>query len=111
MSVAMEFEDLADAVVRWHVGRFPRATAEHVGLKAAAEVGELCDAVLGDVGQGGDGAVAGEAADVVIVVLALLGRWYPEVDLLAEVRAKLAILTNPDSGHRSAALPGHESLL
>jgi hypothetical protein len=104
MTAAMEFEDVAAAVVRWHVGRFPMATAEHVGLKAAAEVGELCDAVLGDVGQGGDGAVACESADVFIVLCALLGRWYPEVDLLAEVRAKLAILTDPDSGHRSAVL-------
>ncbi len=111
MSVAMEFEDLAAAVERWHAGRFPMATAEHIGLKASAEVGELCDAILGDVGQGGDGAVAGEAADVLIVLLALLGRWYPEVDLLAEARAKLAILTDPNSGHRSAVIPGQEALL
>lgn len=107
MTNSMELEALAAMVVSWHRDRFPAAGPEHVALKAASEVGELCDEVctvaMGAGSLTSSYEVGREAADVVICLLALLGRWYPDVDLLAEVRAKLAILRNPDSGHRSAS--------
>ncbi len=101
MTNGMELEALGAMVVAWHRERFPTAGPEHVGLKLASEVGELCDEVCTAV-LAPFGLIGKEAADVLICLLALLGRWYPSVDLLAEVRAKLAILTNPDSGHPSA---------
>ena len=113
MSAAMEFEDLAAAVVRWHVERFPMAEAEHVTLKACEEVGEVAKAINGWAGMNsatGGGDVGAESADVLITLMVLLGRWFPTVDLLAEVRAKYAILTDPTSGH-PASIPGQESLL
>lgn len=98
---SMELEALASMAVAWHRQRFPAASAHHIALKAAAEMGELLDAVL-PADLGGKGDVGEEAADVLICLFALVGRFYPAVDLLAEVRAKLAILANPDSGHPSA---------
>lgn len=78
---------------------------EHVALKTCEEAGEVAKAVNGQVGKNaatGGGDVAGEAADVLITLLVLLGRWFPDVDLLVEVRAKLTILSDPTSGHPSA---------
>jgi hypothetical protein len=74
-------------------------------LKVASEVGELADAVLADQGTNsatGDGDVLGEAADVVIATMVLLGRWRPGDDLMAAVRDKLNLLCDPSSGHRAA---------
>lgn len=101
MTNIMELEALASMAVAWHRQRFPAAGAVHIALKAASELGELLDAIL-PADLGGKGDVGEEAADVLICILALLGRFYPAVDLLAEVRAKLAILGNSDSGHPSA---------
>lgn len=101
MTNSMELEALASMAVAWHRQRFPAAGAVHIALKAVAELGELLDAIL-PADLGGKGDVGEEAADVLICLFALVGRFYPAVDLLAEVRAKLAILSNPDSGHPSA---------
>ena len=98
---------LQGIAVRWHKKRFPEAGPEHVTMKATEELGELAGAVNGRLGKNSPrarGDVGEEAADVVITVLILLGRYYPEIDLKDEVARKLEILNNPASGHRSAAL-------
>lgn len=98
---------LQDAVAVYHVRRFPDARLEHVALKLAEEAGETCSAVNGFVSGGdfGKGDVMGEAADAVFVALALVGRWFPERDLLAEVEARLARNLDPNGGHRSCVSP------
>lgn len=99
-------DSLQERVTAWHVARFPAAQREHVALKGAEEMGEVASAINGDAGKnsatGRGGNAAEEAADVVICMLVLLGRWYPERDLLTEVERKLAILTDPNSGHRAS---------
>lgn len=100
-------ERFQDAAVQWHEKRFPDAGPEHVVMKAMEELGELAGAVNGRLGKNSPrarGEVGEEAADVAITILVLLGRWFPEVSWEAEVREKLSILTDPTSGHRSAAL-------
>jgi NTP pyrophosphatase (non-canonical NTP hydrolase) len=91
----------------WHTARFPTCTAEDIGLKAASELGEVADAILA---HGRDashperaGDLAAEAADVVICLLALCGR-FTEHDLLASVSAKLELLETRGGTH-AASLP------
>jgi len=90
---------LQERIVRWHEERFPKAEAHHVALKAMAELGEVADSFLAEkgidsaTGKPGDG-VPGEAADVMIALMALVGRWEGS-DLLATVEKKLAILETP----------------
>ncbi|SRR6266705_2776759 len=94
-----EITTLQKRVVRWHKDRFPEAEAHHVALKAMAELGEVADSFLHDegvnsaTGEAGDG-VLGEAADVVIVLMTLVGRWMGD-DLLTAVEKKLSILETP----------------
>lgn len=105
---------LQEQVAWWHRQRFPKAESYHVMIKAMEELGEVAQALNGDLKKNESSVTAGdrdrrgevpkEAADVVVCLMALLGRWYPDHDLLAEVEKKLAILTDPTSGHRSAAL-------
>jgi phosphoribosyl-ATP pyrophosphohydrolase len=94
---------LQDAIAAYHVQRFPDCQVEHIALKLAEEAGETCSAVNGHVSGGdyGKGDVVGEAADAVFVALALVGRWFPERDLLAEVEARLARNMDSNGGHRS----------
>lgn len=78
----------------WHRQRFPSATMERVALKLASECGELCDAIIAVASDGEEhperaGEVGREAADVAIVLLVLLYRYFPDVDLQTEVTAKL----------------------
>jgi hypothetical protein len=95
--------DLQQRIAEYHHLRFPTAGPEHVALKAAEEVGEVCSAVNGMVSKGdfGKGDVVGEAADCVLVLLALVGRWFDGRNLLAEVEARLARNMDPNGGHRS----------
>lgn len=96
---------LQDEIVAWHVRRFPDAQMEHVALKSSEEVGEVASAINAVVGFNsatGKGDVPSEAADVVISLMVLLGRWFPAFDLLEEVQKKLTILTDRNSGHRAA---------
>lgn len=97
---------LQAAVVSWHERRFPDAQMEHVALKTCEEAGEVARAINGVIGKNSAtrrGEVGKEAADVLITLYVLLGRWFPDVDLDGEVAKKLAILTNPTSGHAAAA--------
>lgn len=103
--------DLQQRVAAWHADRFPAAQPYNVMLKAVEELGELAEAVngtctadLSDKVTARRGDVPDEAADVAVTLLVLLGRWFAPADLLEAVEAKLAILTDPDSGHRSAAV-------
>lgn len=99
---------LQEEIAAWHTKRFPDAESYHVAIKAMEELGEVASEVNGDLKKNSDdrgGKTPEEAADVVICLMVLLGRWYPGRDLLVEVQKKLDVLTDPDSGHRSAALP------
>jgi hypothetical protein len=93
------------AVADWHKRRFPQAKTGHVMLKVMAECGEVADALSGEedprTTSTGDGDVLAEAADTVLALLVLIGRFYPGADLLGAVWAKLAILSDPDGVHRS----------
>lgn len=100
--------DLQDRITAWHQARFPDHDLAAIGLKLTAEAGELCDELVGllnpsdptSLPDNADRALA-EAADVVIVVMALCGRGGLG-SLLEAVERKLAVLTDPTSGHRSA---------
>jgi hypothetical protein len=67
----------------WHRQAAPTSCAVLVALKGCEEVGEVARAFHGR------GSVADEAADVVLAMMVLVGRWYPERDLLAMVEEKL----------------------
>lgn len=102
----MSYDDLQWRVANWHRQRFPDAEMEHVALKASEEVGELSSAILGIIGKKsatGAGDPLGEAADVVICLMVLLDRWIGG-ELLDAVEDKLAILNDPESGHRSSLI-------
>lgn len=101
--VPIQLTMLQSQVGSWHRWRFPEAQREHVGLKLCEEAGEVARAINADVGHNsatGHGNVPEEAADVLISLLVLLDRWYPETDLLAEATKKLSILLDSTSGHR-----------
>ena len=96
--------DLQTRVAAWHARRFPTAGAAELGLKASSEVGELCEALQAviDDREPRDGHDAAyEAADVLVVILALVGRYFPGRDLLAETEARVTRFENPNGGHRS----------
>jgi NTP pyrophosphatase (non-canonical NTP hydrolase) len=99
--------------VEWHERRFPFASPIGVGLKTAEEVGEVASAILGDFGgesATGKGNAPAEAADVVISLLATLGRWYPDADLEDEIDAKLDDLLTPGKHRASVPTPVQETL-
>lgn len=101
-----EEETTRARIVEWHEARFPAAQMEHVALKVCEEAGEVAKAINGVAGADsatGIGDVGGEAADVMIALSVLLGRWFPEIDLDVEVEQKLAVLTDPNSGHPAAS--------
>jgi hypothetical protein len=91
----------------WHSARFPWANEEHVVLKALTELGEVADALIAKNGQDsatgkpGEG-VTGEAADVVIALMVLVGRWEKE-DLLEAVGKKLSVLETPGA-HKASRM-------
>jgi len=97
---------LQAAIAAYHVQRFPNAQVEHVALKLAEEGGEVASAVNDHVSEGdfGKGDVVAEAVHTAFSLLALVGRWFPERDLLAEVEARLARNMDPNGGHRSCLL-------
>jgi hypothetical protein len=99
------FVALQKCAVDWHERRFPGATIGHVGLKLGEEVGEVHSALLAEFGfqsATGDGDVVSELADVIINVMVIAGRWYPNESVLERVDQKLRVLLDPNSGHRAA---------
>jgi hypothetical protein len=49
----------------------------------------------------GKGDVVYEAVDVMVALRALIGRWFPGVDLDAETAARLERFGDPNGGHQS----------
>lgn len=91
----------------WHRVRFPEAQMEHVALKVCEEAGEVAKAINGVSGMNsatGGGEVGAEAADVIVSLVVLLGRWFPYVSLAAEIDKKLTMLETP--GAHRASLEG-----
>lgn len=96
--------DLQARLCDWHRERFPDADPFHIFAKLAEETGEVGKAMnglLGETSATGGGDVLEEAADVVISVMVLVGRCYGG-DVLEAVERKLAVLNDPNSGHRAA---------
>ena len=93
---------LQDRAAAWHAARYPSCTPEDIALKSMAELGEVADAILA---EGRDrsrperaGTVLAEAADVLVTLLALCGR-FGHGDLLTAVSRKLALLETPGGTH------------
>lgn len=94
------FTILQEDAGAWHRQRFPEAQMEHVALKIgeeASEVGKAINGLAGKNSASGGGDVGEEAADTLIAIFVLLDRWFPEIDLIEEVRKKLRTLTTPGS--------------
>lgn len=94
---------LQDRAAAWHAARFPACTPEDIGLKAQAELGEVSDAILAERQRDGShperaGTILAEAADVLVTLLALCGR-FGYGDLLTAVSRKLALLETPGGDH------------
>lgn len=103
-----KMEELRDRVVVWHEHRFPKTSLAYTVLKLTEEAGEVSGAVGGIAGDDvstGDGIVAEELADVMITVLAVWGRYFPEVDLLGTMELKVAKLETPGQHCGSPQLP------
>lgn len=101
--------ELQQLATKWHTQRFPDAIIYEVTTKTAEELGECAAEVLIDFSshmnlkeKPVDTNAPAEAADVVLALMVLLGRWYPGYDLIEEVAKKLDKLTDPNSGHRAA---------
>lgn len=77
----------------------------NVALKMSEEVGEVARAVNGLIGVNsatGGGDVVDECADVLIVVYALIGRWFSPEDLWDALDVKLEMLETPGA-HKASA--------
>jgi NTP pyrophosphatase (non-canonical NTP hydrolase) len=98
-------EGLQEAAAEWHRRRYPDADMKGQITKTVEELGELARAVNAlehpELTVPGS-AIQAEAADVLLCMYVLIGRWFPGFDLTDEARKKLAILNDPNSGHRSA---------
>jgi hypothetical protein len=101
--------DLQELAGRWHEQRFPDAIVFEVTTKTGEELGELNAEVLIDHSGSMNlkptpltTHAPEEAADVVICLMALMHRWYPEYDLMDEVQRKMEMLTDPSGGHRAS---------
>lgn len=67
----------------WRMARYPDSIEEGVLAKLVEEVGELARAVIGRLEERpGRGDVGQEAAQVLLVMCSLFGRWYPDEILL-----------------------------
>jgi hypothetical protein len=73
----------------WHAARFPDHDRWLILAKATEELGELARAMIAEhEDRPGRGHISQEGAQVVLVLLSLFGRYYPDIDLLSEVRAE-----------------------
>lgn len=100
---------LQQRAANWHSRRFPEAKPYNVALKSGEELGELQKAVNSDliyfVGDVPHGAPE-EAADIMVSLLVLLGRWYSDSDLLSIVEKKLDLFETVNGGHRACLREG-----
>lgn len=92
-------DDQQALCAEWHASRFQDHDRWLILAKLTEEVGELARAVIAEhEGRPGRGDVGQEAAQCVLVLMTLIGRFYPERDLLADVRGEY---------ERIVAIPGH----
>lgn len=100
----MTTDDLQRRAVAWHKEKWPASLPYRQALKAMAELGEVAEELLAEPGNRPEAAVTeyvvNEAADVVITLLVLTGR-YSREDLLAAVDRKLTLLTTPGAHRHS----------
>jgi hypothetical protein len=87
---ATRFDGLQERCAAWRKSKYPESTEFGVFTKLVEEVGEVARAMIGLAEKReGRGEVHLEAAQVVLVLLSLLGWFYPGHDLLADVIAEL----------------------
>lgn len=80
---------LQDRCVEWHCARFPDHDKWLVLAKLTEEVGELARAMIAEhEGRPGRGDPVQEAAQSALCLFTLIGRVYPEADLLEAVEAE-----------------------
>lgn len=77
---------LQQRAAAWHEQAAPDASVSRVLIKAMEELGEVARAFHGR------GDIVAESADVVVALAVLVGRWYPDRDLLGEAEAKLDVM-------------------
>ena len=87
---------LQDRVAEWHANRWPDAEPANVIAKLFEEGGEVSRAV-----NTGRGSTEEEAGDVGIVMMVLLGRFYPEVNFVQAIEDRFRYITDPANGHRT----------
>lgn len=92
-------------VSAWHSTVFPRATSSDLFVKTTEELGEVAEALSADEGRNSKKSPEGlsvveEAADVIICLMALCGRYY-EADVMVAVEAKFKLLMTPGA-HRAS---------
>lgn len=82
--------ELQQRCAAWRMAKFPTSTPEGVLAKLLEEAGEFARAVIGEVeGRSGRGDVHQEGAQTILVVLSIIGQWYPGRNVLVEVLAEL----------------------
>lgn len=85
--------------VAWHEHRFPDADQWKHFTKVVEEIGEVARAMVGDhEDRPGRGDVVDECAQVVLTLVTLVGRWYPDRDLLVETLAEMSRHENEQRG-------------
>jgi hypothetical protein len=88
--VTMRQRALQSRCAAWREAKYPDSTKFSVGMKFFEEAGEFARAVVGDVEhRPGRGDVHQEAAQSILVLLSLIGMFYPYRDLLDTVWAEL----------------------
>lgn len=83
--------------VVWHKAVHPNKEVLDLLAKLTEEVGEVARALVGELeGRPGRGDVCDEAAECVLVLATLVGRFYPHRDLLVDAAAELDRLWRRD---------------
>ena len=76
---------LQELCAEWHASRFPDHDRWLVLAKLTEEVGELARSIVGEhEGRPGRGDIGQEAAQCVLVLMTLIGRFYPDLDILSD---------------------------
>jgi hypothetical protein len=91
MALSLDMSDVQDRAAAWVLAKFPESTQADRLAKLLEEAGEFARACIGQYEQRpGRGDVGVEAAQTVLVIASLIGRYFPDIDLFAEVRLELA---------------------
>lgn len=95
----------------WHRRRWPHSEPDHVTLDAVARLGALADLVLIERGihAHDDPEIADivpdTAGDILVILLALIGRWWPSYDLIEEVTTRIEVLATLLDGDPEPGAP------